>query len=608
MAEEHARTGPPPAEALADLVGLLEGCPAFTGVTQSELEQLSAGAELAYVAEGATLGPEGALGPLVVWRGALLIHDATGRTIDLLAEGEFHAPAADERLEVVEAALVVALPERAIDLAWSAAPEQLRGARQGWSSHTRVDLQTAPVRAVMSAPLLTADRDEPVRAAAGRMREHGVSSLVTIRGEERGILTDRDLRNRLVASGASPDTPVGDVATFPVRTIAADVPTTEALVEMLAAGIHHMPVEEGGRLVGMVTSSDLLQLGTRSPLFLRKALDRAGGVADVVAGVARLPDTVRALLDAGTSPADTSRIIATVTDRVATRLLDLSAAELGPPPSPFGWVAFGSQGRREQTLHSDQDTGLLMPDGLDAESDAWFGRLGKWMTLALQRCGYPRCGGGVMASEPAWRGEVGWWCARYLAFVRTPTTSHVLGSQIGFDLRTVAGDLDAQALLGPTIATAAREQRFLAHLAKEATRLRPPLGFRGRFAVDRSGEQAGTLDLKAGAMLPITDIARLHTLARGGGELGTAERLTGAAAARRLSEDLAATLRSGYEVALGIRLRRHLEQHRAGLPFDNRIDPGSLPPLVRSDLKVTFRAIRVAQDDLAATYLTSLLA
>jgi CBS domain-containing protein len=274
----------------------------------------------------------------------------------------------------------------------------------------------------------------------------------------------------------------------------------------------------------------------------------------------------------------------------------------------LGWLAFGSHGRREETLSADQDTGLCYPDRLDEKARAWFARLGRWVTDALERCGYPRCPGGVMASEDRWRRSVSGWRDEFRAWIDGPSGEHLLGAEIGFDLRTVTGGLDADTLLGATIATAADSQVFLARLGREAVSHRPPLGFRGRIAVDRSGPNAGTFDVKAGAMLPIADLARLHRLAQRGREVGTFARLEAAAADGSLSPDLAAILREGYGLGLRLRLDRHLQCLRDGLPLDNRVDPGQLPPLVRSTLKETFRAIRSAQSVIESVYMTGRLA
>lgn len=590
-----------PSEVLDDVVDLLVACPAFVGVERADLEGLAAEAEIAYVDRAGT-----ALTPaLVVQRGGLVVRDDAGRTVDLVGQGGFSAPDAASQLDPIEPSMVVWLPERAIDHAWSATPGTLVElfARP---AHT-VDLQTAAVRTVMRTPLCTAAPDEPSNAVAARMTAERISSIVVLDGDRIGIATDRDLRSRLIAGCRPPDTPIGAIASDDVRTIEARAPVFEALIEMLAAGIHHLPVTEDGRLVGMISSSDVLELGTRSPLHLRTAIDRTASVEDVAGALRDLSDVVEALMAAGTTAGDIGRVVATVTDRVQRRLLALAFVEHGDPPGPYGWIAFGSQARRDQTLHSDQDHGLLLPDGVDPDADAWWERVAGWMVEALERCGYARCGGGVMAVNPAWRHDVAGWRHAVADWIERPSERNILDSTIAFDLRTVTGQLQVRELLAPTIATAADHDVFLGRLARDAIRSRPPLGFFGRFAVQRSGEHAGSFDVKAGVMVPITDIGRLYALARGGGEIGTDERLAAAADAGQVSAELATTLRAGYELATGLRLRRHLQRRRAGVPPDNWLDPDQLEALARAQLRETFKAIRTAQQSIEQRFLTGML-
>lgn len=585
-------------ETIEDVLRLLEGCPAFLGVDRNELEGLAHAAELIYVALGKDAGAAAGSVPLVVMRGALLVRDSGNRTVDLVAAGEYHMPTSGSSLEAIEAALLVLLPDDAVALAWSAAPDRLRSISAGMGTSEGNALQTTPVRVLMRAGLVTIHAEQSCREAAERMREHAVSALVVLGGVEAGIVTDRDLRNRLVAEGRAPHLPVRSVATFPVRTITAATPQFEALLEMLSAGVHHLPVMDQGHLVGMLSAGDLLRRQTHDPLHLRVALDRATSVTAVADALRSRVDTVEVMLASGMSAGAVAQVLTAVTDRVIQRLLSLATGEIGRPPSPFAWLAFGSQARREQTLFTDQDTGLLLPDGLDQEARAWFARLGLWMTEALAACGYRRCEGGVMAANDQWRRDVSGWRERFTEWMATPTGAHLLGMTIAFDLRTVAGTLAAEPLLHPVIAGAAEQTLFLGHLAREAVAHRPPLGFLGRLVVARSGEHAGAFQVKAGTLLPIIDLARFHTLARGGTEVSTSERLAAAAAARQLSADLAATLREGYELALRVRLEAQVRAARDGRQAHDWIDPAALPPLLRSQLREVFKAIRTAQDAL----------
>lgn len=596
MAADHL-----PAEVLDDIVDLLVACPAFVGVDREVLAGLAAEAEIAYV-DRVT---DPVTPALVIQRGGVIVRDGADRTVDMVAHGEFCAPARDERLDPIEPSMVVWLPDRAIDIAWSAAPDRLTSLLD---RPTRtIDLQTAAVRTVMQAPVRTAAAAETCAAVAGRMTEQRISSVVVVDDDRVGIVTDRDLRSRLVARELPPSTAIGEIATWDVRTVTAETPVFEALIEMLSDGIHHLPVAEDDRLVGMLSSNDVLELGTRSPLHLRTAIDRAATVDDVAAALHGLPDAVRALLAAGTTAGDVSRVIATVTDRVQRRLLALAFAEHGDPPGPFGWIAFGSQARGEQTLHSDQDHGLLLGDGVDDDGDAWWRSTAEWVVAALETCGYARCNGGVMAINDAWRHDVSGWRRAFSDWIERPCERHLMDSTIAFDLRTVTGDLQVRELLAPVIATAAGNGIFLGRLARDATRHRPPLGFFGGFAVERSGEHKGAFDIKAGVMLPIADIARLHAIARGSGDIATDVRLEGAAAERQVSDDLAATLRAGYELSTGLRLRRHLEHLDAGEPPDNWLNPDELEALARAQLRETFKAVRSAQQLIESRYHTGML-
>lgn len=601
-----ADSGTPPRESLADLRAFLSASPAFRGLDDGRLDTLLGEAQLAYVLEGDAVPAELAARPLVVQRGSLLVRDPRGRTTDLVAPGEFHAPAADAAIEATADTLLLLLPDAAVDAAWSAIPTRLASTAE--PAPQRWEALGAPVSAVMSHDPATIDTEATCRTAATTMRDRRISALVVTGGPELAIVTDRDMRNRLVANGRSPDDPVRTIATKPVHTIAANTPVLDVLVTMLDEGIHHLPVTRGDRIVGMVTSGDLLQLEGRSPLHLHKAIDRATDVAELAAAKAGLPSTIRDLLAGGTPALAATRIITTVTDRIVTRLIDLAIEELGAPPCPFGWLAFGSQARREQTLHTDQDTGLVIADGADPDAMAWFTELATRVTDGLERCGYPRCRGGVMASEPAWRRDVTDWRQRYAGWIEQPSEKALLDAEIAFDVRTVAGELAATDVLAPVLGRASDNHVFLGRLARVATGHRPPLGFLGGITVERSGEHAGTFDVKRGGMLPIVDIARLLCLSAGASEVGTVDRLDAVAAAGLMSPDLRDSLAAGYELLTELRLQHHVRRLTADAPADNNLRPDDLPPMVRSQLKATFKAIRTAQELLDQRYLTSQLA
>ncbi|MEE3128160.1 MAG: DUF294 nucleotidyltransferase-like domain-containing protein [Actinomycetota bacterium] len=586
-----------PPEVLADLVDLLAACRAFAGVDRARLQDVARDVEVGYLA---TVEPP-VRPALVVMRGELRVLGEDGAVTDVVDAGEYAAVGPASRVEPVTSALVAWLGDEARSVAWSGARDP------AWRAPTQravTRLHATPVRAVMSSPVLMVEPSVTCREAAGLMRERRVSSVLVLGRDGPGVLTDRDLRSRLVAEGRPADTVVAEVASYPALVVGADVTCAEAQLEMLAAGVHHLPVVEGERVVGVVTSTDLLALEARSPLAVRSAVDRAGSVEGVAAAVAELPGSVARMLGDGADPHEVGRVVATVTDRVQRTLLGLAFAELGRPEGEFAWVCFGSQARREQTLLTDQDTGLVLPTGADDE--AW-AAVAAWVTDALEQVGYPRCRGGVMASESLWRHDLAGWHARLDGLVRQPTEHHLLESAIVFDARVVTGSVTVADLLGPSLVETVRDATFRGRLARVATMHRPPLGFLGRLTVEHHGEHRGQLDLKKGALLPVADLARLTAVARGGPEVGTDERLEAAAETGAMSRDLSGTLRAGYALALGLRLQRHVELFEAGETLSNHLDPGALDPWVRAELKEYFKAIRVAQEHVSSTYLVGML-
>lgn len=597
---------PHPPEVLAELVDLLAGSAALAGHPRADLAALAARGEVAHLAAA-----EPPLTPaLVVMRGEVMLRDPDGAVADLAEAGSYAAPAVTQTVGPAESggsALVLWLPEETRRLAWTAGPGP------GW--HAVRDpgttaLHGTPVRAVMSSPVVTAEPAESCRAAAERMAEHGVSCVLVPDGDRLGVLTDRDLRTRLVARGRSAETPVAEVATWPAHGIGPGLTCFEALVEMLDRGVRHLPVLEGGRPVGVLTGTDLHHLEARGPWRVRRRLDRAPDVAGVASALRSLPDTAAALLASGVAPAEIGRVVATLTDHVQRRVHDLVADDPGTPPRPPGrasWLCFGSQARGEQTLRTDQDTGLVLPAGAAAEERSAWAAYAAAVADALEGCGYPRCHGGVTAGLPDWTHDAAGWRHRLRRLVVEPSEPHLLVGSIAFDLRVVSGEHRAEDLATPALAAARGHVSFQAHLARTAVSHRPPLGFRGRFVVARSGEHAGELDLKAGALLPIADLARLWTLVRGGTETGTGARLAAAAHDGVLSGGLAETLRGGYDLALGLRLRSQVGAIDAGREPGHHVDPRDLDAGERALLRETFRAVRLAQEHLATRFQVGLL-
>ncbi|WP_298889507.1 DUF294 nucleotidyltransferase-like domain-containing protein [uncultured Serinicoccus sp.] len=468
----------------------------------------------------------------------------------------------------------------------------------------------APARG--SAVLKTSVRDllrvDPVSVApsatvaegARVMTEAGVSSLLVMDGAALlGIVTDRDLRRRVLAAGVAPDRPVQEVMTPDPVTLPAQALALEAMLEMTGRNIHHLPVVEDGRVLGLVTTTDLVRLERSNPVYVVADVQRQADVAGVVEQAARIPAVVGQLVREDASAADVGRVVAALTDALTRRLVVLAESALGPAPGRYAWAALGSAAREEQGLGGDQDHALVLADDADP-SDPWWAALAERVTEGLEACGLPRCDGDVMATNPRWRLRVGGWRVQFGRWSDEPAPDAVLQAAIFYDMRAVHGDADlVEGLRAEVVPLGGRSDLLLAHLTAQAARMRPPIGFFRGFVLEDAGEHRDTLDLKRG-IAAIVQLARVHALRARSTALGTGARLTAARDAGLIAAEAATDLTDALELLSYLRLRHQAAQVAAGEAPDNHLDPRRLGSLDRRHLRDAFAIVRAAQHGLSS--------
>jgi CBS domain-containing protein len=457
----------------------------------------------------------------------------------------------------------------------------------------RIQLETVPEPSLFT-PLGQLVRRPPVfispaatvKEAAQKMRAERISSLL-VEGEPLGILTDRDLRNRVVAEGRPSATPVAEVMSAPLFTLPAETPVYEALAVMVERGIHHLPVTQGKAIMGVITHSDLVLYQSQSPLVLLRRIERLD-LRQYSLEVARL---VRNLLESGLPPSGIGRVVAGLNDALIRRLVKEAEARLGPPPIPYSLVVFGSEGRREQALLTDQDNALVLKE---EGHEAYFQALAEAVVEGLIRAGIPECKGGYMATR--WRMPLKAWLSTFRKWMEAPEPQALLETQIFFDFRPVAGELSLRPL-EEAILEGSRKGVFLYHLAQAALAFRPPLGFLGRVRTEE-----GYVDLKRHALAPIVSLARLYALMAGSRALGTEERLKAAVQGGTLSQEGAERLGEAFAFFFGLRLKAQLEALEKGAPLENRVLWEALSPGERRRALEGFRAIQEVQESTAARF------
>ncbi|WP_180683269.1 DUF294 nucleotidyltransferase-like domain-containing protein [Tepidicella baoligensis] len=457
-------------------------------------------------------------------------------------------------------------------------------------------------------PVLLADT-VTAQAAAHRMTEAGVSSLLLVAdGSEAahltGIMTDRDLRTRLVAQGLPLDTPVAQIATREVVTIEAARPVFEAMTLMLRHNVHHLPVLRQGRPVGVLALSDIIRHESHHSLFVVSRIGRAQDVEELAA----LEPEVRASFVRMVGEGAGSRIVAGAMSAIGRafkqRLLDLAEQRLGPPPVPYAFLALGSMARQEQGLLTDQDNAMILDDAFDPDRHgAYFEQLARDVSDGLARCGYPYCSGGIMATTPKWRQPLRVWRQYFQQWIEQPSPEGLLHGSIFFDLDAVHGRTAwAESIRQYVARTARQHPRFLASMARNAVQRTPPLGFFKEFVLEPDGRHTAAVNLKRRGTAPLTDLIRVHALAAGSQAINSHERLDDVIRAGILPPGRGEDLRNALAFLSDVRLRNQAEDVRAGREPGNSIEPERLSEFERKSLRDAFTVLSHAQDYLKYRY------
>ena len=456
------------------------------------------------------------------------------------------------------------------------------------------------VEDLMADQPVTCAPDASITEVARLMRDRNINSVIVMNGARLvGIVTARDLTGKVLAEGLGGDVRVDRIMTPGPITIAPDALGIDALVTLADHGISHLPVQRGGRIVGMIGKTDLFRRQAATASHMIAEIVEADSVETMAAVVARTPSLLAQLVAAGVGHQAISRRITDITDAVTRRLLTLAQARLGPPPVPYLWLACGSQGRREQTGVSDQDNCLILDDAATPADDAYFAALAAFVSDGLNTCGFVYCPGEMMASNPRWRQPRRVWREYFAGWIAQPDTQAQMLASVMFDLRPIAGTAALYgALHAETLQMARRNSIFVAHMISNALKHTPPLSlFRG-FALIRSGEHKNTVDLKHSGVVPVVDLGRVYALQGSITEVGTRERIAAAGAAGLISSAGAADLLDAYDLIAETRLRHQAAQVRRHRAPDNFMSPADLSDLERNHLRDAFMVIKTMQSAL----------
>lgn len=477
------------------------------------------------------------------------------------------------------------------------------------TSEPRAIPLTQPIGNVISRRPVLIAQEATIQQAAQLMSERQVSSLMVMHNESLvGIVTDRDLRSRVVATGRAITDAVAEIMTSDPAIIYEDETSEDVLAKMLQMQIHHMPViNQQQTVVGMVTTSDLIQMQISHPLFLLRRIQKSNRLEQLIKHSNELGNLLHQMISNNMRVIEIGRIISQISDALTVRLIELSLAELGEPPCEFCWLAFGSQGRSEQSANSDQDNGILLAREVSPKEAIFFDELAHRVNQGLDRCGFVLCPGDVMASNEKWRVSCKSWQRYFTNWIESPESKALMHASIFFDLRCVFGAASLVKNLQQKILQSAGDNSiFLAQLTQNALKTQVPLGFFKMFVLEQNGEHVPSLDLKHKGLAPIVDIARIYALAGNLTEINTLSRLHNIPA-DLLSKKDAEALSDAYRFISRVRYKHQLRCWQKGKRVDNYVIPSDLSSLQRAQLKDAFQVINEAQAGLKMKFARGLL-
>lgn len=465
-------------------------------------------------------------------------------------------------------------------------------------------LFTTHVGDIATRDVETALPDITIREAAERMSKRRISSLVIVDGDgvPAGIVTDRDLRDKVVAKARSVDDRISSIMSVSLIKVEARDYCFEALLKMIRYNIHHLLVVQDGKLKGVVTNHDFMILQGTSPISLAREIEGQQSISGLISASKKINKMITLLLKEGATANNITRIISEINDRLVGKILELTEKKHGKPPLPYCWIVYGSEGRREQTFKTDQDNALIYADPETelkaAEAEEYFARFTADVIEALVQCGFPHCPGGYMASNQKWRRPLRIWKQYFADWIYTPTPEAILASVILFDFRPIYGEIrlaeELRAFIHKTLAE--NSQAFFVAMAEFVLQRRPPLGFFRTFLVEKTGAHKETFDIKVGGLAPLIGMMRLWALEKGIAETSTLERMERLREKPGIVRDNADSLGYAYEFLMLLRLHHQLDQMNRGLEPDNFINPTTLSRLQRKMLKDIFRLLSSLQD------------
>ncbi len=443
---------------------------------------------------------------------------------------------------------------------------------------------------VINKSPVSVDVETSITVAAQIMTNQKVSSLLVTREDKLiGIITDRDLRSRVVAASLDIHLPVSHIMTPNPAQIMGNRTLFDALALMTERNIHHLPVIDQQTLVplGMVTASDIIRHQRGNVLFIIGELSKAENLYELTRLSWQLPHYFSAHAKKAGDYDIAGKILSQATDIMTRKLIGFFQQANGKAPMMFAWLVYGSQAREDQTMGSDQDNGLLLAERPSKTQAEYFAKMADYVCNGLAKCGIKLCDGNIMASNPKLRLSLEEAIEEAKRWVKAPTKDAIMHFNIFLDVRCAAGDISLFKQLQRQRAPLMKQNMFLAALTRNSNEISVPLSMFQKFIYEKGRKEKDVIDLKTRAVALINNIARIYALADGVTLPNTLARLDALSENSQLSKRDATNLRDIWLFLNRLRWRHQLENKVT----DNRVSVSSLSSIEKHQLKAAFKAI-----------------
>ncbi|MGB9730691.1 DUF294 nucleotidyltransferase-like domain-containing protein [Calditerrivibrio nitroreducens] len=452
------------------------------------------------------------------------------------------------------------------------------------------------------------DINATVAEAGKQMSLKNYSACVVIGyGRPMGIITDKDLRKKVVAKSLDYSTPVSDIMSAPVYTVEDDATCFEAIVKMISLGVNHLVVTSNDAVFGVIDSESLMNLQTSSPLSFAKEIEMQNSVDKLAELSGKIISISSTMYRDGLRAENITKIISELNDRVLRRIIDLGIEKYGKPPLNFCWIAMGSEGRKEQTFKTDQDNGIIYEDLDDSkdkkEVSEYFSQLAIFVNDSLVKCGFPPCPGNYMAKNPEWCQPLSKWKKYFDKFFSTPTNEAVLKGQIIFDFRGVYGERMLASELRSYVNSIKNKSLFINFMARGFVNYGSPLNFFGSFITEKDENEDDLFDIKKRVLAPLVGILRLFAIEEGLRSVSTMERVNDLIKIRhKVVLEYHREIEQAFNFLLDLRMKNQIIQYVSGKEVNNLIKITNLSSIENRNLKLACQLLEKLQDTLKRRY------